>query len=74
MKIRLNLGDGPRTNIRGYTDRRGPRELAAARAIDQARADQAIEELWRERVRRNEGRRLLRDLNHVPAMLRRQAS
>lgn len=39
-----------RMNVVGYTDRRGPRELAAARALEQARADKALEDLWRERV------------------------
>jgi hypothetical protein len=37
-------------NVVGYEDRRGPRELEAARALEQARADKALEDLWRERV------------------------
>ncbi len=46
-------------NVRGYVDRRGPRELEAARALEQARADKALQAEYDERVRQNEGRRLL---------------
>jgi hypothetical protein len=42
-----------RENVKGYVDRRGPRELAAARALEQARLDRAIEEEWNRRVRDN---------------------
>jgi len=49
-----------KVNIKGYVDRRSPALLAAARALDQERADQAIESLWRERVRKNEARRWIR--------------
>lgn len=45
MKIRFN--------VVGYFDRRGPQELEACRAIEQERADQNIEKIWRERVRNN---------------------
>jgi len=46
----------------GYIDRRGPRELEAARAIEQERADKALEALWRRRVADNlkEQRRIWR--------------
>jgi hypothetical protein len=37
-------------SCKGYTDRRGPRELEAARALEQARADKALEDLWRQRA------------------------
>lgn len=49
-------------NCVGFIDRRGPRELEAARAIEQARADKALEELWRQRVSDNwkEQRRIWR--------------
>jgi hypothetical protein len=49
-------------NVVGFTDRRGPRELAAAAAIEQARADKAIEALWRKKVAEHpvERRRILR--------------
>lgn len=40
-------------NVVGFIDRRGPRELEAARYIQQQRTDAAIERLWRERVRQN---------------------
>jgi hypothetical protein len=42
-----------RFNVVGYVDRRGRRELEAARAMEQARADRELEEYWRERVARN---------------------
>jgi hypothetical protein len=68
-----------RTNIKGYIDRRGPRELAAAAALEQARADKALQERFEEGVRRREARRLLGlpsaldQQMTVPGMLRRQA-
>ena len=68
-----------RTNIKGYTDRRGPRELAAARALEQARIDQAWESEWRRRVSEHpvEQRRILNGgfwrEPQLPAMLRHQA-
>lgn len=48
-----------RSNIKGYIDRRGPRELEAARVIEQERADleterryrQAVANNWKERAR-----------------------
>jgi hypothetical protein len=40
-------------NVKGYDDRRGPRELEAARVIEQERADRAIESLWRRKVADN---------------------
>lgn len=43
-----------RTNIKGYIDRRGPRELEAARALEQARADKALQERFEEGVRQRE--------------------
>jgi hypothetical protein len=46
-------------NCVGFVDRRGPRELEAARALEQARADKALLERFEEGVRRREGRRLL---------------
>ena len=51
-----------RSNVVGYIDRRGPRELEAARAIEQERADKALEALWRRRVADNlkEQRRIWR--------------
>lgn len=54
MKVQLN--------VKGYIDRRGPRELGAAQALEQARADKAIEALWRRRVSDNwkEQRRIRR--------------
>lgn len=72
----------------GFIDRRGKRELEAARVIDQARADAALEAHYRERVSRNakEIRRLTgrvvsfqrpTALEHAlmaPAGMRRQAS
>jgi hypothetical protein len=70
-------------DCRGFIDRRGPRELEAARALEQARADKALQERFDEGVRRREGRRLLSQpvylptaLEHAltaPAVLRRQA-
>lgn len=71
MKIRLH--------IKGYTDRRGPRELAAANALAQERADQALEAKWRQRVSDHpvERRRILAGAfwmePRLPAFLRRQA-
>ncbi len=50
MKIRFNCV--------GYTDRRGPRELAAARALEQSRADKALQERFDEGVRQREERQL----------------
>jgi hypothetical protein len=41
-----------------FADRRTKRQLESARAIEQERADQALEKLWRERVRQNIQRRL----------------
>jgi hypothetical protein len=42
-----------------FADRRTTKwQLESARVIEQERADQAIEKLWRERVRLNVARRL----------------
>lgn len=67
----------------GFIDRRGPRELEAARALEQARIDKALQERFDEGVRRREGQRLLATyapqpsaLEHAltaPGMARRQA-
>lgn len=40
-------------NVVGYVDRRSPRELEAARVVEQERADREIERRWKERVRNN---------------------
>lgn len=37
----------------GFSDRRTKVQLESARAIEQERADQAIEKLWRARVQAN---------------------
>ena len=76
MKIRFN--------VVGFIDRRGPRELEAARALEQARLDKALQERFDEGVRRREARRLLGLTMHrpsalehaltAPAALRRQAT
>lgn len=64
-------------NINGVTvDRRTKAQLESARAIEQARADQALERLWRERVQANVSARLNRRVKRflqTPAILRRQA-
>lgn len=44
-------------NVKGYVDRRTPELLGAERAMEQAKADEALERLWRDRVRTNEIRR-----------------
>lgn len=41
-----------------FADRRTKWQLESARRIEQERADQAVEKLWRERVRENVLRRL----------------
>lgn len=43
----------PAVRVHGYLDRRGPREIGAARALEQERSDQEIERIWRDRVGRN---------------------
>lgn len=50
-------------NCVGFIDRRGPRELEAARALEQARIDKALQERFEEGVRRREA-----------AMMQRKAS
>ena len=40
-------------NCVGFHDRRGPRELEAARAVAQESADKAVEQHWRQRVADN---------------------
>jgi hypothetical protein len=52
-----------RFNVVGYTDRRGPRELEAARALEQARADKALQERFEEGVRQREMEMLLRKVS-----------
>lgn len=49
-------------NVKGYVDRRGPREQEAWRHIQQELNDRAIERRWQEAVRQNEGQRLLAKL------------
>lgn len=44
--------------ITDLSDRRNQAQLASARAIEQARADQALEQLYNERVRANLSARL----------------
>lgn len=67
------------TNIKGFVDRRGPRELGAAAALEQERADQALEAEWRRRVSDHpvERRRILNGgfwrEPSLPAMLLKQA-
>jgi hypothetical protein len=46
MKVQFNIADITR-------DRRTKSQLESARAINQERADQAIEKLWRARVEAN---------------------
>jgi hypothetical protein len=41
-----------------FADRRNKQQLESARAIEQERADQAIEKLWRDRVKANVWRRM----------------
>jgi hypothetical protein len=47
-----------RLGTRKVCDVRTPEQLAQGRAIEQAIADQRLEQCWRERVRANELRRL----------------
>lgn len=61
-------------NVKGFIDRRGPRELEAARALEQARADKALQDRFDEGVRRREARREFSKSIETPNMLlRRQA-
>ncbi len=46
-------------------DRRNTIQLAAARAIEQERADQALEQLWRSRVQANISARLNRRIEQI---------
>ncbi len=56
-------------------DRRSPAQLAAARAIEQARLDRALEHEWERRVAENLRRRALaRTPASVSRLLTRQAS
>jgi hypothetical protein len=48
----------PEFRIANYGDRRVKWQLEAARHNEQKRLDQAIEKLWRARVKENELRRL----------------
>lgn len=41
-----------------FADRRTKWQLESARRIEQERADQAVEKIWRDRVRENVRRRL----------------
>jgi hypothetical protein len=49
--------------IGDYSDRRLKWQLEAARAIDQKRADQAIEKLWAARIKENVLRRIAAKVN-----------
>lgn len=60
-------------NCVGYTDRRGPRELEAAKALKQARADKLLQERFDEGVRRREAQRFFETQSDLPYLLRRQA-
>lgn len=69
MKVRLNI-------FGIAVDRRNKAQLESARAISQALADQALEQLWRERVRAKVDARLNRRVEQflqTPALTRRQA-
>lgn len=46
-------------------DRRNTAQLAASRAVEQARADQALEQLWRNRVQANISARLTRRVEQI---------
>lgn len=51
MKLRISLRPDVSLRVVGVTvDRRGPRELEAARALEQARADYSLERTWRQAV------------------------
>jgi hypothetical protein len=56
-------------------DRRTVKQLSRASAKAQAKADEEIEALWRQRVRENEKRRISRRLARtaLPTLLLRQA-
>lgn len=62
MKLRIFLREPVALHCVGFIDRRGPRELEAARALEQARADYYLEQSWRQAVRDNpvERRRIAR--------------
>jgi hypothetical protein len=63
-----------RFHVVGVTvDRRGPRELEAARALEQARIDKALQERFEEGVRRNEARRYFAAQPDTSTFLLRQA-
>lgn len=66
MKIRFN--------VKGFIDRRGPREREAAKALEQARADKLLQERFDEGVRRREAQRFFQSQSDLPYLLRRQAS
>jgi hypothetical protein len=55
VKAAIRIGD--------YTDRRSKWQLASCAAIDQKRADQAIEKLWLARVKANCLRRIAAKVN-----------
>lgn len=57
-----------------FRDRRNKAQLESARAMDQARADQALEQLYDQRVRANKAARLNRRVEQflqTPAQPRR---
>lgn len=62
-----------RFNIKGFIDRRGPRELEAFRALEQARLDKQLLLDFEDRVRRNEARRYFAAMPERPGLLRHQA-
>jgi hypothetical protein len=47
-----------RFNVRGFVDRRTKALLGAAAALEQKRADQALEQEFKKRVERNEAARV----------------
>jgi hypothetical protein len=55
VKADFRIGD--------YSNRRAKWQLESARVIEQERADQAIEKLWRERVKDNVMRRIAAKVN-----------
>lgn len=57
-----------RLRIKGFVDRRSPALLEAARALEQAKADKALEDLFNMRVALNQARRDAR--SEVPLFLR----
>lgn len=75
MRLRISLRPHVTLHCVGFLDRRGPRELEAARALEQARADALLERQWREKVATNpvEVDRTWREINSQFPALKRQA-